>query len=67
MAKLYYPPECPFCEAPQTSGEGDVDGRWNGPNKKVIYECGATAHFEYCDETKKSIVIFSSGCNKNNK
>ena len=57
MAKLYYPAECPFCESPQVGGAGDMDGRWEGPKKNVVYDCGANAFFDYIEGTKNKISI----------
>lgn len=64
MAKLYYPPECPFCEAPQIDGEGDSDGRWLGPGMNINYSCGAQSKFKYVDGCKNLIAIFVQNCPK---
>lgn len=64
MAKVYYPPECPFCEAPQVDGAGDVDGRWAGPGQNVRYSCGALSHFKYAEGAKNIIYIKVTGCAK---
>jgi hypothetical protein len=64
MAKLYYPPECPFCEASQIDGKGDVDGRWLGPGLNVNYQCGAKSSFRYVDGFKDHVRIDVNNCSK---